>query len=1081
MQAVVFTDMVGSTQLRSRLGDSRADDLHHDHDALLTSVVASHGGRVLRHTGDGFKLGFDTASAAVSAAIEMQRAVARYGRNPTAVSGFQIRIGIAVGEVTIEGNAVRGLPVIEAARLEAIASPGEILATELVGRLAQRRVDAAFEDLGPHTLKGIDEPVPIARVVDTAPPEATRSLPRTLSADRRFPLVGRADVVRTVARRWDDVRLGAAATVLVAGRAGMGKSRVLAEVGERAQADGALVLAGLCDSDLAVPYEPFAQAFADAPDDEELAAALATGAGALGPLFPARRGGRFDDTGPAARFELFDAVVGLLDRLATGRPVVLVLEDLHWATPPTVHLLRHLLRQLGERRVLVLGSYRADEVGPSHPLRDLLEEARTSTAVARVELAALELADVVGLVSARVPQAPADRVDTFARRALQESGGSPFFVCELLHHLSTTGELARLVDDHLGAELPIPDSVREVVGQRVARLPAGVGDLLTTAAVVGLGFDLELLAAVTARPVDDVLDTLEEAERFALVQEVGVGRFAFGHAIVRNTLLDGLRATRRALSHRRVAEAIEALGRPDHDELAHHWGLAGVEAKAVANLELAARRDLGALAYESAAERYEQVLEHHRRAGDPDLHALARAWLGFGLARRAAGHADFAAAIAEAGRLGRKLRDTEIVVEAAIASLWPGTFFVTPGLTQTGSVALLEDALRLLAPDDVRRARLLCTLAGHLTYDDDRPRRIALLAEARATTEAIGDPEQIGSVAVAEYLTLWDPTTAARRAEIAVEVATMAASSGAADLEFFASFFAAIGAAERADLAEAHRQLDGVTAAVAATRNFYFGFLADRLRTSLHVLVNRPDAQRAVDELAQRYSGTYADTPGTWALQTGGLAVQRGRLGDLVAAIEALLVHSELGDTWRSAYGLALYQAGDRAGAEAVLDAFVAPPLDFFWLTVMQIYGELAAQLGRRDVVDGVYDALLPFRDQLGITASGSLCLGLVATTLGELALARDDPTVARDLLLDAVERADRMAAPFEQVRTRRLLVEALRAISAPVHEIDGLLDVASGLARTHGFDGEIELLTPLEDEAARRRTAELRGGAFRS
>ena len=187
----------------------------------------------------------------------------------------------------------------------------------------------------------------------------------------------------------------------------MGKSRFISQVVDLVHADGALVLAGACESDLAVPYQPFAVAFADVPaGDDELAAAVADGVGPLGPLFPARRRGGLDDAGPSARFELFDAVVKLVDRLAIEQPVVLVLEDLQWANRSTIQLLRHLLRQATGVRLLVLASYRPEEIGPTHPLHELLAD--TSGALTRVDLTPLGPPEIGELVAARLPTAAAE-------------------------------------------------------------------------------------------------------------------------------------------------------------------------------------------------------------------------------------------------------------------------------------------------------------------------------------------------------------------------------------------------------------------------------------------------------------------------------------------------------------------------------------------------------------------------------------------------------------------------------------------------------------------------------------------------
>ena len=155
-----------------------------------------------------------------------------------------------------------------------------------------------------------------------------------------------------------------------------------------------------------------------------------------------------------------------------------------------------------------------------------------------------------------------------------------------------------------------------------------------------------------------------------------------------------------------------------------------MEDKANEHLELAARRDLEALAYESAAERYETVLRYQQRRPARDVHATARAWLGLGRARRALGEVDFIDAVQEAGRLGRGLGDVDLVADAASASVMPGTYFVAAGQSQESQVELCEAALELLPSDDPRRARVLSSLAAHLTYTDDRDRRVTLIARS---------------------------------------------------------------------------------------------------------------------------------------------------------------------------------------------------------------------------------------------------------------------------------------------------------------------------------------------------------------
>ncbi len=1053
LRGVVFTDMVGSTQLRSRLGDDRADALRRDHNALLGSAVTAHGGRVLRWTGDGMKADFPTASAALATAMDMQRAVSAYGQGDGAVSPFQIRIGVSAGEVVMEGNEAHGIAVIEAARLEPLAAPGEILTTDLARRLAQRRVAADFEEVGSFELKGLDEPVEVVRVIDAAGDSSTRLFSRTVAVDRRFPLVGRADEVGRALECWGDARSGSLRTVFVAGPSGIGKSRLVAQVADRAHAEGAIVLAGSCDSDLAVPYEPFAMAFAEAAaTDDELGRAVASGAGALGALFPARRD-RTDDPGPAARFELFEAVVGLTRRLARAHPVVLVLEDLHWATAPTVQLLRHLMRGTDRSGVLVLASYRPEEVGPGHPLHDLLTDQQASPSTV-LRLTGLDAADVAELVAARAPYADDAHIEAFSRRIHDESAGSPLFACELLHHLASTGSLEQLVEHGDALHLPLPDSVRDLVEQRLGRLPDDGEEVLSLAAVIGAAFDLELLASLTEQSEAEVLDHCEALARLALVQEIDAGRFGFSHAVVRTTLVERQSASRQALAHRRIAEAIEALGRPDHDDLAHHWLQAGAESRANEHVERAAERDLEALAYESAADRYQALIDYH--ADDPtgDAHARARAWLGRARALRALGQLEYREAVQEAGRLARRLRDTDLLAEAAIASIWPGNFFVRAAEVEHGLVAICEDALAVLPDDDPRRVRVLAVLAAHLAFDADRERRVQLVAEGEAMARRLGDPELIGTVLVAEYLSLWDPSTSARRAEIAQEISRLARASGDVDLEFFAGFLAAVSATERGELVEAGRRIDGLAEVVTASQNTYFGFLVARLRTSLDLYTGQPDMQARIDALAEAYADFHADTTGTWAVQTGYLALSSGTFASVAPALEALLEESSI-QNWSIAYGLALFEGGDRAGAEAILDVFTEPRPDYFWLTTMQLAADLTAALGRRDVAEWLFPALNPYRSYLAFTASGSVVSGLVATSLGELALVMGDHEVALDVLDEAVARAVAMGAPYEIVKAKRLLATALLAVEDPDHRAGPLVESATAMADERGFQAE--------------------------
>ncbi|OWY59400.1 hypothetical protein B7486_74775, partial [cyanobacterium TDX16] len=190
--------------------------------------------------------------------------------------------------------------------------------------------------------------------------------------------------------------------------------------------------------------------------------------------------------------------------------------------------------------------------------------------------------------------------------------------------------------------------------------------------------------------------------------------------------------------------------------------------------------------------------------------------------------------------------------------------------------------------EDPRRVQVLSTLAAHLTFDDDRQRRVQLLAEADSLARRLDDPALVGTVLVAEYLCLWDPTTFERRADVVRELRRVARASGDVDHTFFAGFLAAICAVERAQLDDAVELLRGLDEAITATQNFYFRFLVNRLLVSIDVYRCKPDVQPAIDELAARYDDTHADTRGTWALQTGFVAFRAGQLATLLPALREM-------------------------------------------------------------------------------------------------------------------------------------------------------------------------------------------------
>ena len=274
-------------------------------------------------------------------------------------------------------------------------------------------------------------------------------------------------------------------------------------------------------------------------------------------------------------------------RRARQRPVVLVLDDLHWADKPSLQLLRHVVANTSATRLLILGTYRDGELSAAHPLTEALAALhREPTGVSTIDLKGLEDTGVIAFMESAAGHELDDAGVGLAHQLYRETDGNPFFVAEVLRNLSESGDIVqdastgRWTAKDTEGPLSLPHSVRTVIGTRVSRLGEGATKVLSTAAVIGRDFDLDLLAETTKVDEDELIDLLDEAQRAAVVHELpdSPGRYTFSHALVQHTLYEDLGGTRRTRLHKAVGEAIERLYGENSDdcvgELARHFLLA---------------------------------------------------------------------------------------------------------------------------------------------------------------------------------------------------------------------------------------------------------------------------------------------------------------------------------------------------------------------------------------------------------------------------------------------------------------------------------------------------------------------------
>ena len=674
---LLFTDQVGSTETLQRLGDEEGERLRRAHFGLLREAASMHGGEEVKNLGDGLMVAFVSAVDAVVCAITMQQAVDR--ARTTGELAFAVRIGLNVGEPIRDEGDYFGTPVVIAKRLCDAGAPGQILASELVRALIGTRGGFAYRALGAVALKGVADPVGACEVIWETSTEVRVPLPPLLAGKDRGTFVGRSDAAAALQAQWTEVRERGLRVVVLAGEPGIGKTRLVTEFARTAHDDGATVLAGSCHEETHVPYQPFVQAlrhYIACCPPAELAVQVTPRRAQLAAILPELEDARspYGPTGLGAeqeRFRLFETVSSLLTDAAHLRPLVLFLDDLHWADQSSLLLLRHLARSAKDAPLMVLGTYRPVEVGDEHPLAEALAELRRSRAVERLSLSGLGEGEVAELIMGRTgQQAPRG----FVRRVAERSEGNPFFIEELLHDVGAES-------DWNAAAGGVPDSVRDLLLRRLRGLGDDCRQALSVAAVAGRDFELDVLERVLEHPRDRLIDLIEEAIDADVLVELAqsVGRLSFSHALFRETIYEQLSATRKAAIHGRIAAAIEAAptDRPDEraGTLAYHYRAAGELRKAFDYHRRAATAAERVHAQETALENLDGAIVAGEMLGmtaatDETMRDLyrARAWTFRLLGEPERALADLEHALEGAPAAGD--RATELHVRNALGTHW---------------------------------------------------------------------------------------------------------------------------------------------------------------------------------------------------------------------------------------------------------------------------------------------------------------------------------------------------------------------------------------------------------------------------
>ncbi|HEY7618897.1 MAG TPA: AAA family ATPase [Solirubrobacteraceae bacterium] len=550
--------------------------------------------------------------------------------------------------------------------------------------------------------------------------------------------IGRTRELAELEAALRDASAGRPSLAFIAGESGVGKTRLLKELERNAFAAGARVITGDCVSlgEDELPYAPIVAALRSLTRDgdpvlDELGPATRAGLASLLPEFAGPDGLAAGERDDPAQARVFEALLTLLDRLGRNAPVVLGIEDLHWADASTRALLVFLARSLRAERVLVLASYRPDELHRRHPLRSLLAELERAPRARRIELPPLshdelteQLADILG--------GPAE--PSLVERLYARSEGNPFFTEELLAAgLDGRGEL--------------PSTMRDALMVRIEALPPDAQDVLRLLAV-GRRVDHSLLADASTLDSIALRDALRETVTGHVVVVDPEGRYGFRHALLREVVHDDLLPGEHAELHLALARALER--RVDADGpgaqilagIAHHYLSAGDQPGALAAAVRAADASDAIHAHREAARLFERALELWPRVADAEAVAGIGHWALLkraGVAHELDGHrvravALYEAALAEVDEAAHPHRAAWLMERLASARWGVGA--------AESALGMLERGLELLPDDDVSRERALL-LARRSSFLMLRGRHRSAIAAARAAlpvAEAAGDP-----------------------------------------------------------------------------------------------------------------------------------------------------------------------------------------------------------------------------------------------------------------------------------------------------------------------------------------------------
>jgi DNA-binding CsgD family transcriptional regulator len=871
---------------------------------------------------------------------------------------------------------------------------------------------------------------------------------------------------------------GTGATVALAGEPGIGKSHTAQVVAQWAAARGMQILWGRCNEEPgAPPYWPWLQlvrSWLQSHEDEAVRRVLGAAGSSLAEILPeiAQRLPQCAAL-PAiadpmqARFRLFDAMSGFWQRAAAEQPLLLILDNLHWADASSLRLLEFLAPDLASSPVLTVITYRDAELSRQHPLSGTLGELARQHGFERLRLGGLsrdETARMMGLVGGgTVAPSLVDAIHA-------QTEGNPLFVAEMTRLLIQEGVLGA---EQRGAPPPrgnlphrIPEGIKEVIGRRLNRLSPRTNQVLTCAAMIGRAFDAGLLLRLMEELDEDACaGALEEALQAHVIECLPeAGHYRFAHALFRETLYEEIGPPRRSRLHLQVTRALEeAYG----DDIArqlpalayHSWAaLPGGDTQQAVDYARRAGEQSGRLfAHEEAARYYRLALQAIDAGSGFDAVLRCELFNALGEAHTRAG--EYLVAQEAFEQAVRLALEAGCARELARAALGYETATWCPGMPGVAAARLLRVALTAVDSGDLAlMARLLSALARALIFSGEEEQAMKVYEQALAMARRSADPLILASTLVATLTARWQHERVSERIASAAEAVQLAAAAGNRSLMFEAAAWRMFDDFELGDIASWLKHIAAYAQGAEELREPFLRYVAASSRTMHALFEGRfAEAERLAQrtlEIGDRMPGL--DAAGVYGVQMFTLRREQGRLDEVGPLVRHFVQTNPQSHVWRPGLALIYAELGQRDAARTEFDLLAADGFrslvrDGVWVASVAYLAQVCGALGDAQRAGILYSLLQPYSGRNLLAGTSIACLGAADALLGSLCATMQRWTEAQRHFVAALAMNERQGARPALAHTR--------------------YHYASMLLARHGA-ADRELAGTLLDDAAREATA---------